>query len=125
MRRFFIIIYSLIASVILTGCAAQGIMTLQRLNISQQEFKEEVEEQKKSFFLLEDDFKNNRLKSGMTKEEILTKYGKPVFSRAVNDTTEKKEVLVYRHPTEYFSSDLIYLYFNQKQRLCSWELKSP
>lgn len=124
MRRILIAALSLVAIFILTGCAAQGIMTLQRLSLSQQEFEEEVDTQKKSFFLLTEDFKNNRLKNGMAKTEILAKYGEPVFSRAVNDGTQRKEVLVYRHPTEYFSSDLIYLYLNQKQRLCSWELKS-
>lgn len=125
MRRIFLAVFSPMIIFVLTGCAAQGIMTLQRLSISQQEFDEEVETQKKSFFLLRDDFKNNRLKNGMSKQEILAKYGEPVFSRVVNDATERKEVLVYRHPTEYFSSDLIYLYLNQKQQLCFWELKVP
>ncbi len=107
---------------ILAGCM-QGAMTLKRLQNSQQELDEEVKTQEKFFFALSDDVKNNRLQKGISKKEILAKYGEGIFAKPINDVTEKKEVLAYRHPTEFFSSDLIYLYFDKEERLVYWEIK--
>jgi hypothetical protein len=125
MHKELIAVFCPVIIFILSGCATQGVMSLQRLAISQEELKEEVNTQEKFFSVLLDDLKNNRLKNGLSKEEILAKYGEPIYSKPVSGDPEKKEFLLYRHPTNYFSSELVYLYLDQNQRLCSWEIKTP
>ncbi|MCU0652052.1 MAG: hypothetical protein MUC39_03825 [Candidatus Omnitrophica bacterium] len=107
---------------ILSGCM-QGAMTLKRLQNSQAELKDVVSKDEENFLLLGEDLKNNRLQKGISKKEILDKYGEPIYSRLISDNTQRKEFSVYRHPTEFFSSDLIYLYFDKDKRLLSWEIK--
>lgn len=110
---------------ILAGCAPQGAFTLQRLANSQQELQGEVDEKEKLFSTLEGDIKNNRLQKGVSKSEIIANYGEPIFTRAVKSQTENQEFMLYRRPTAYFSSDLIYLYFDRQKNLSSWEIKPP
>jgi len=119
-KKTFLIFFAGI--IILSGCM-QGAMTLKRLQNSQEELKDVVSRDEQNFLLLEEDLKNNRLQKGMPKKEILAKYGEPIYSRQLSDDTQRKEFSVYRHPTEFFSSDLIYLYFDKDQRLLSWEIR--
>ena len=69
-------------------------------------------------------FKNNHLKKGMSKNRLFFNYGEPVFCRNENDEGQVRELCVYRLPGNNFNSGLIYLYFNQKRKLDSWELIS-
>jgi len=96
-------------------------MLLKGLGDSKYELEDYVKEQRSSFSKLRDDIKNNRLKKGAPKREILSAYGEPVFCKDIANKTEVKEICLYRYPLRYFSTDMIYLKFDKKQNLCSWE----
>jgi hypothetical protein len=99
------------------------LITLKRLGDSQREIDNYLENQKKEFEFLKDDIKNNRLIAGTAKQDILSTYGEPVLIKQIKDKDKIKEIFLYRHPTQYFSSDRIYLYFDEQERLYSWELQ--
>jgi len=109
----------------LGGCSFtthyEQLMLLKRLGDSQYEIENYVKKQKDSFFKLKDDIKNNRLKKGISKREILYIYGEPVFCKEIADEIGVKERCLYRCPLQYFSSDIVYLKFDKEQNLCSWE----
>ena len=109
----------------LEGCSFtthyDQLTLLKRLEDSQHEIEDYVKKQKDSFFKLEDDIKNNRLKKGVSKIEILSIYGEPVFCRDIANEVGVKEMCLYRQPLQYFSTDMIYLKFDKEQNLCSWE----
>lgn len=110
------------------GCAAaqyaEQIHTLQAVNESQQDIRRYVELKEKLFNLLLEDVKNERLKLGITKKHVINTYGRPVLVREISGGVDREEELLYRHPTRYFSSDKIYLYFDSSGRLMRWEHKA-
>ena len=99
------------------------LMTLKRVGASQDEIGKYVERQEKLFLLLLDDIRNDRIKSGLSKTDVIDTYGDPILFREVVDRPSIKEALLYRHPTEYFSSDRVYLYFDDSGKLVYWEYK--
>ncbi|MDD4954816.1 MAG: hypothetical protein PHP17_02115 [Candidatus Omnitrophica bacterium] len=110
------------------GCARLAhldeLLTLKSVSDSQRDIEIYLAKQEKGFTRLEGDIKNNRLRTGEFKRAIIEKYSEPVLTE--KPETEKnniKEILLYRHPTNYFKSDRIYLYFDAEGRLASWELK--
>jgi len=109
----------------LEGCSFtthyEQLMLLERLGDSQHEIEDYIEEQRDSFFKLRDDIKNNRLKIGIPKRKILSIYGEPIFCKDIANETDVKETCLYRHPLQYFSTDMIYLKFDKEQNLCCWE----
>ena len=72
---------------------------------------------------LKDDINNGRLRKGASKKYIIDAYFEPVLAKKSADDSGAKEILLYRNPTEYFQSDRIYLSFDNRGRLVSWELK--
>ncbi|MBU1911945.1 MAG: hypothetical protein KKB22_00220 [Candidatus Omnitrophica bacterium] len=112
----------------LEGCSFtmhyEQLMLLKRLGDSQHEIEDYVKKQKDSFLKLRDDIKNNRLKKGISKREILSIYGEPVFCKDIANEVGVKEICLYRQPLQYFSTDRAYLKFDKKQNLCCWEFIS-
>lgn len=112
---------------ILGGCCLipeyQPLMNLKNLADNRSRTERYIEKEEGLYHKLEQDIKKNRLKEGASRKELLRRYGPPVFSRPVDNKTRVKEILIYRHPTEYFSSDMIYLDLDDKEKLCSWQIK--
>lgn len=112
--------------VLLSGCAYithyNELMLLKRFGDNQREIEKYLDTQEKLFYKLRDDVLNKRLVEGMSNKKILTVYGEPIFCRSLESEGKVKETCLYRHPTHYFSSDMIYLDFDINQRLDSWEL---
>jgi hypothetical protein len=110
----------------LSGCAVinnlDGISALKELGNNQREKEIYIEKQEKSFNKLKEDVKNNQLRKGMPQGTVLSIYGKPVLCKTISNKERSGEVFLYRHPTDYFSSDKIYLYFDQNKLLDSWNL---
>lgn len=104
---------------LLNGCSLnfQGLMTAKGLADNQEEMGSYINTQKQLFEKLKTDVENGRLKKGMPKNEALAMYGEPILSRPSQDQARAVEYLLYRHPVKYFSSDLIYLYFDKDGRL--------
>ena len=115
--------------VILSGCTLlthkQQITALKNLAKEQEELEKYVNQQEILFDNLKNDIRDQRLRRGTPKEEILALYGEPIFCKASRDQDRRVETCFWRHPTQYFSSDLIFLNFDQDQKLFSWEIKSP
>ena len=120
-----LLIYFLIFAV--AGCAVinkyDGVMTLKRFGDEQKQIENYLKKQEALFYRLKSDIESNKLTKGITKRNILSTYGNPIFSRKLIDNEELREVLLYRHPTEYFSTDKVYLYFDEKQNLCLWKFE--
>lgn len=112
---------------VLSGCALitnfDGALALKRLGDSQRDNENYLKRQEKLFYRLVSDIRANRLEKGLSEQQILSKYGQPVLSKPVEDNSQTKEVFVYRHPMQYFSSGTIELYFNERKQLYSWEFK--
>ncbi|PIQ90589.1 MAG: hypothetical protein COV71_03630 [Candidatus Omnitrophica bacterium CG11_big_fil_rev_8_21_14_0_20_41_12] len=108
------------------GCAFvthyQQLNTLKSIADSQNEMQSYIAAQEKSFNKLRDDVLNNRLTKGLPKKKILSLYGEPIFCKSPDDKNNITQICLYRHPGQYFSSDMIYLNFGIDQRLDSWEL---
>lgn len=118
--------FCLAALFVFQGCAliskAPQLLTLKRLGDSQDQMARYIEKQKKNLNKLISDVNDGKLHKGLSYQEIITAYGGPVLSwdRDPEQKGISKELL-YRHPTEYFDTDRIYLYFGQDLKLSGWD----
>ncbi len=99
------------------------VKTLQAFDKNNRQIQEYLDSQEKSFFRLRSDVRHNRLTPGVTKERITSEYGDPVFCRIVEERPGATQECLYRNPTRYFSTDKIYLYFNEAHILIAIEFK--
>lgn len=93
----------------------QPLMNLKNLEEEHSRTAEGLKKDEARYYKLVRDLKEGGLKKGAAKKAIFSEYGQPVLSR--------QNTLIYRHPTEFFSSDMVYLYFDSDEKLSSWELK--
>lgn len=109
----------------LEGCVVTShfdqLMILERFGENEQSIDNYVKKQEKLFSKLKEDIKNNRLKKGISKREILYRYGEPVFCENSHAQIGTEESCLYRYPTKYFHTDIAYLYFDKQDNLYSWE----
>lgn len=117
-------IFLIMVIFLLSGCAAvthyDQLMVLKGIGEEEKEIEQYTKKQEALFLKLKNAVKAGGLTKGMSKREILSTYGEPIFC----DSTEKEgitEYCLYRHPTEFFTTDKIYLYFDQQQKLHSWK----
>jgi hypothetical protein len=131
-----------------TGCS-QRVLLLKQLASSQKEMENYIARQKKGFLRLKQDIQRNRLQKGMSRQAVTKRYGEPVFCDPAEGGTpthpaamaayppiryggvgiasgapldpEIAQSCLYRAPTEYFSADKAYLYFNRQEFLHSWK----
>lgn len=117
-----LICFILVAS--LSGCLfrekIEKLSVLKEVAASQQEIGDYISQQEELFEKLVQAFKNKELKPGVSKEKFIEQYGEPVVVKE-SDEPEISAILLYRHPKRYFSSDRIYLYFNQQEKLVRWK----
>jgi hypothetical protein len=122
-KRDIILFYLLILAG--AGCAVlrhpQELWALRRLGQSQDKIARYVERQERLFERLVGDVQANKLEPGRSRSEIIKSYGEPVLSRKISGDPLVDTRLLYRHPTQYFSSHRIYLYFDERARLVYWE----
>ncbi|MFH1318912.1 MAG: hypothetical protein ABIH71_07845 [Candidatus Omnitrophota bacterium] len=115
----------ILAVFVLTGCSAIGhrrqLLALKKVGANQKNIERYIEKQESSFYVLLEVVKNKGLEVGVTKQAVINSYGDPVLSREIKDDTVVLEELLYRHPTRYFTSDRIYMYFDDKEKLTRWE----
>ncbi|MDD5595827.1 MAG: hypothetical protein PHY94_06270 [Candidatus Omnitrophica bacterium] len=108
------------------GCAGQSleqIFDMKKFADNQAEIENYVNIHTEKFSRLKDDIKNNRLKTGESKDAIEERYGEAIFCRAQTQKPGISEVCLYRHPTQAFSSPMIYLYFDNAKNLAEWEIQ--
>jgi len=107
-----------------SGCffLPESLKTLKSVGDSQDEIEVYLAKQIQLFNKLLIDLKNKDLKLGISEANFIYIYGEPVLSKKLTQPPGGIKLL-YRHPTEYFKSDRVYLYFDQKDNLIRWEYK--
>ena len=106
------------------GCffLPESLKTLKSVGDSQERIEAYLARQLKLFNQLLVDLKDEAIEPGISKARFIRVYGEPILSKEVGDLSGDT-VLLYRHPTEYFKSDRVYLYFDQEENLVRWEYK--
>ncbi|MBP7216856.1 MAG: hypothetical protein KBA46_06195 [Candidatus Omnitrophica bacterium] len=120
-------VFGIMCGIVLAGgCALvqhyDEIMVLKHYGDNQREIEMLLTQQTNQFYKLREAIQGNALRKGTSKAQILAAYGEPIVCRKSKEGQEPGEVCLYRHPTEYFSSDKIFLAFDEQARLRSWEL---
>lgn len=100
--------------VMAAGCS-EGTRNIINVAESRRQMVAQVKNDEYLYNQLKEDARNNSLVKGTRKKEIIAKYGEP--------TLTKPDFILYRHPTDFFSSDLVYLYFDRENKLTSWEIR--
>ena len=109
----------------LQGCGViayrEQIALLQDISRNQALIDAEIKAQQKRFRHLSADVKKNRLRPGLRQESIIAAYGEPVFCEAVLSGGPGNAVsyCLYRPGPVKTSSELVYLYFDDKLTLVS------
>ncbi len=119
--------------ILLTLCAGcQRLMTLKNLASSQKQMEKYVASQQKGFLRLLEDIQHNRLKEGLSMRAVIRRYGEPIFCDPAESGTPNYPIgsgafspvvsqrCVFRGPTEYFSGQKVYMYFDAENILRSW-----
>tara|TARA_Y100000031_G_C8091521_1_gene324368 strand:+ start:329 stop:715 length:387 start_codon:yes stop_codon:yes gene_type:complete len=115
------IIYLLCSILLTSGCAkVEGLLKLKRLGDNQAQIERYLYKQLKLFEKLVEDINNSELKAGISRRNFIRSYGDPVLSR-IDKADPDSEILLYRHPTEYFKTDKVYAYFSKSKELIRWE----
>ncbi|MBU1999221.1 MAG: hypothetical protein ABIG46_00470 [Candidatus Omnitrophota bacterium] len=117
------IIFYILAIVLIGGCASgyntQGLLMLKRLGDNQKGIEVYIESQVKGLSRLRKDIVEGRLGAEIIKQDIADNYLEPIVCRDVKG----KERCLYRHPTKYFNTPRVYLFFNKEEKLLSWKLQ--
>ena len=123
MRLQFLLISCLILFS-MSGCffLPEGLKTLKSVGDSQDKIEAYLTRQVKFFNKLLTDLEKEVLEPGISKQRFMHTYGQPILSKEVTEPLGGVKFL-YRHPTEYFKSDRVYLYFDQEENLVRWEYK--
>ncbi|MFA5363470.1 MAG: hypothetical protein WC335_09590 [Candidatus Omnitrophota bacterium] len=120
-----ILVFVYCAAMFSGGCSfigrSQEILFLKQMADNQSGIERYVQKQERGFDILRGDIEYNLLQKGTAKEEIVSRYGDPVYCSDSADTPDCRQMCLYRYPTRFFSSDKIYLYFDRGQDLCRWE----
>lgn len=100
----------------LGGCAKVShmdqLLTLKGVADEQTRIKKFVDEQDRRFDKMVEEAKAGTLDQYINKREFMRTFGKPVFVTMVKEEDRELEAWLYRHATEYFHADKIYLYFD-------------
>ena len=111
---------------LLIGCVSQDVPgrvgRVYSLAQDRKSIERYIKAQDAGYTRLKSDLSRDQLKYGISKEEVIRRYAEPVYCKKADDGSN--EVCLYRRPTEYFTSNVVLLYFDSGQRLESWELMS-
>jgi len=108
--------------IIVSGCSP-ALTNLANLGANREATEAYVKEQKELFNKLELDLKNGSLKAGTSLDDILSAYGEPVTRKNAEYKGQSAEELLYRHPLKFFSTNMIYLYFDKDRYLFGWDMQ--
>lgn len=118
-----ILILSLSVS-FLVGCAKvkhlPQLLTLKKYAETGEATDKYVETQSTSFNQLREDVQNNKLEEKISQEDLVARYGEPVYIRKVARGDKQTHEWLYRHPTEFFNTDKAYFYFDTDGNFIDW-----
>ena len=110
---------------LVSGCAKiahlDELLRLKNYSAEKEREKKFVEGQDKNFERLLAAVKGQGLGRYPDQKSILKEFGEPVFGRKTVKADIPCEVWLYRYATQYFGSDKVYLYFDQKGKLKSYD----
>ena len=108
-------------ALLLTGCAKVShldqLLTLKDLAGEQAAINRDIKKQDANFDRMREEAKAGTLERYSSKRKILKEFGEPVYTRAVEQDGGQIEAWLYRHATEYFGTDKVYLYFDVQGKL--------
>ncbi len=126
MRPIRAIIWILIP-VVCTGCAKLGnldkLLTLKDLADHQEATDAHVEEREQIFRQMITDVEGGQVQPGTVKQEILSRYGDPIFVEYTQYQDQVAELWMYRMPVKFTGSDQVYLYFDAMDQVIAYEVK--
>jgi len=122
--KFRFLLISCLVLFAIQGCLflPESLKTLKSVGDSQDEIETYLARQAKLFNKLLASLKDEDLEPGISKKRFIQIYGEPVLTGEVTEPLGGVKLL-YRHPTKYFESDRVYLYFDQEENLVRWEYK--
>lgn len=103
---------------VLGGCSqvshVDELMALKAVADEQDQIGRQVKAQDRKFDLMVAEARAGTLESYTDKTKIVRAFGEPIFIRPASGEGggEELESWLYRHATEYFKADKIYLYFD-------------
>jgi len=113
--------------VFLNGCMYikhyDELMRMKQLGDDQKQMQEYIWKQEELFEELKADIAASRLKAGASKKRILSRYGEPTICKEVKDKENITQTCFYRKPSAGIESEIIYLDFDAKGHLVSWQTK--
>jgi hypothetical protein len=108
------------------GCVSHqkisALSRLDRLGKEQQEIERFLNAQAEGAAQLVRDILLGNIQTDISKEEVVTRYGEPIFCEPLEEG-QGGEKCLYRRPTEYFNTDQAYLTFDKEGKLRSWKLE--
>ena len=108
----------------LSGCAKlqhmDELLTLKRVADEQAAMAKQVEAQDKKFESLIEAVKKDRIKKYDHEKSVKRAFGEPIFIRERERDNQQLSEWFYRHSTEFFGSDKVYLYFDAEQKLVDY-----
>ncbi len=118
-RKSFIISFFLILG---AGCTPriEGLLTLKRVAASQKQIDRYLNRQDKLFARLLRDLEREKIKPGLSRRHFIGRYGDPVVTKEISEPFSGTADL-YRFSTQYFNSEKVYAYFDESEKLVSWE----
>ncbi|MEW6008837.1 MAG: hypothetical protein AB1629_04300 [Candidatus Omnitrophota bacterium] len=114
------IIWILLCALLLASCS-QNLKLLLQINNEDKVLKRDLRLEERGFSLLLHDLKQDKLKLGTLKKDIIARYGHPILEFPLQ-TESAVEKLLYRYPTKYFDSEKVYLYFDNNNELTDWDI---
>ena len=98
-----------------------GVKTLMELSKDMGAMKKEVKHDTRNYDKVKRDVENGKLEVGQTADNILKKYGTPVYT--LSDPGQGKETWVYKVGTEPVKTkNKVYLVFSLDSTLISWNM---
>lgn len=109
----------------LAGCSAlsnmDGVMRLKAYSGNKDQQESLVKRQNKNFDKLLEEVKGHQLRRYQDQKSVARAFGEPVIRMNVDRDGKNYEVWLYRYSTEFFGMDKIYLYFDRKGLLQSFD----
>lgn len=96
-------------------------MALRQYSAGQSEIARYIKNGESHFNMLIADIEKRNIKIGAKYNDILRRYGEPVLIWNTEAPSLISKKLLYRKPVDYFSTDRVYLYFDNSDALVKLE----
>jgi hypothetical protein len=117
------IIFLLIISIGICGCATSGInvgavKTLAKLGQNDKLKQKALRQETANFNKLKNYIEDNKIKKGISEKQAIKKFGEPVVGF---DELDFQSWIYKAAESSWFGGEKIYLYFDKKGKLTGWE----